>query len=174
VGGSARAVVVCTASRAARLGAVVVIAGALAGCGGTTPAVTPAAHPANERAWLDNARRFVGTLDSDIALSVDGGANLATAKHALTDESDVYAMLVAYTFFGDCRPELTNVGTPGARERAVIRTLLAACGRLQRASTLFQEAMTRHSARALLAATRLTLGTAPSLARARDQLEALR
>lgn len=129
----ARAVMFDAVARAARLGAVVLAAGTLAACGGTTAPAPPATHSAAERSWLDNAGRFIETLDSDITLSADGGANLATARRALTDESSIYGMLVAYT-----------------------------------------DAMTHHSARALLAATRLTLATAPSLERARTQLGALR
>ena len=66
VGRPARAVVVGAAARAARLGAAALAVGAVAACGGTTAADAPPAQPATDRAWVDNARRFVESLDSDV------------------------------------------------------------------------------------------------------------
>lgn len=146
--------------------------GALTGCATTGPA-EPRAHSAAERQWIDNASRFIGTLDSDIQLSTSGGGNLSTARRALHNQSDVYSMLVAYTLFGGCGPALANVGTPSARVGGVVQTLTSACRRFEHASALFEQAMTRSDPRALLSATRLVLDTEPLLYHARTQLAAL-
>jgi hypothetical protein len=163
---TARAVAVCAAA--------LPLTGVLAGCGGSTARPSPPAHSPAEREWLDNADRFIGILDSDVLLSTAGGANLATARHALGDESAVYAMTVAYTFFGSCGRSLANAGTPSTRESHLAETLIGACRRLQHASTLFEQAMSRGRAQTLLAATRLVLGASPLLAQAKTELASLR
>jgi hypothetical protein len=132
------------------------------------------AHSAAERAWIDNALRFVGTLDSDILLTTSGGANVASARRAIASESDVFTMVVAYSLFGDCNRELANAGVPSARARIAVRLLVAACGRLQRASRLFQQAMTRDAAGDLVEAGAASLTAEPLLAQAQGRLEALR
>jgi hypothetical protein len=146
-----------------------------AGCGGHVPA--PAQPPAGsvaERQWIDNATRLVAELNADINLSASGGADLATARHAMSDESDIYTMLVAYSLFGDCGRTLAAVGSPSQRTQHVVAIIISACGRLERASTLFQRAMTGNRAEALLAATRTAAGAAPILARASVALARLR
>jgi hypothetical protein len=157
----------------ARIVALLVCAGLLlAACGGS--GVAPRVGTAGERQWILNARSFIGTLESDVLLSTVGGANLASARRALTDTSAVMTMLVAYDLFGDCGPALANAGTPGPAGNPVQRTLIAACGRLESASALFQTAMTRHAARPLLAATRMVLTVEPLLTKASSELAALR
>jgi hypothetical protein len=146
---------------------------ALSACSAGTPPPRPAPHSAADRLWLDNATRFIDTLDSDLLLSTSGGANLATARRALRSQSDLYSLLVAYTLFGSCRSALANVGTPSARERKSVTTLVSACRRLERASALFELAVRRGNARALLRATRIALGTEPLLFRARAEVKAL-
>jgi hypothetical protein len=158
--------------RAARGVAVAVAAGALAACGSN--GAPPPAHGPTSRAWVDGAGRLVESLDSDVLLSANGGANLATARRAIADHSDVYSMLVAYDLFGDCGAAVAQLGSPGAGAAPVEQTLIGACRRLQHAATLFQRAMTRNDPRTLLAATRLVLDTAPLLDRAKTQLAALR
>jgi hypothetical protein len=118
--------------------------------------------------------RLLGTIDSEIVLSTAGGANRATARQALRSDSAVYTMLVAYTFFGDCSRELARTGTPSARGEAVVGLLVSACGRVVHAAALFQEAMTRNRVGPLLAAGRASLAVEPLVARAREQLAALR
>ncbi len=170
---AARSLAIGAAPLAGRFFVAVLAAGALSACGGTAAVVVPPAHSVAERQWLANARQLIATLDSDVLLSAAGGANLATARRALGDQSDVYTMVVAYTLFGDCTHALANVGTPGAREAEVSATLITACRRLERASGLFEQAMSRRDARRLLAATRAVLETAPILDRAKTQLTAL-
>ena len=107
-------------------------------------------------------------------LSTAGGANLATARRALTSTSDVYTMLVAYTFFGDCMRELADTGVPSGRAKPVIALLAAACRRLEHAAALFERAMTKKQAGALVAAGTAALTAEPLVARARERLQALR
>jgi hypothetical protein len=109
-----------------------------------------------------------------VVLSANGGNDLASARRALHDESDLYAMLVAYTRFGGCTESLRNVGAPSARVRAVEKTLSLACRRLERASALFTLAVERSDAKLLLAATRTALTASPLLYRAQSKLDAAR
>jgi hypothetical protein len=162
-----------TATRAAAsFAAGAAAVSALAACATSTPAL-PRAHSAAERQWIDNASRFIGTLDSDVLLSASGGANLASARRALSDQSDLYTMLVAYTLFGGCSPALANVGTPSARVGRVVETLSSACLRLEHASALFEQAVKRNDPHALLVATRIVLNTEPLLYKAKAELSAL-
>jgi len=156
-------------------GALILAAAAallLAGCT-TSVASAPAARSPSERQWLSNADSFIGTLDSDILMSAAGGANLASARRALHDSSAIYTMLVAYELFGDCGHALANVGVPSARAAPVTRSLSSACARLEEASALFQEAMSRREAPRLLAATRMVLRAVPFLSAASAELAAL-
>lgn len=142
----------------------------LAGCGGSPSA--PAFSP--ERQWIANADGFIDGLGESVLLSASGGGDLASARKALRNESDIYAMLVAYSRFGECDETLLNVGTPNMRVHEVEKTLTAACRRFERAATLFTLAMTRSDPNLLLAATRTALKTSPLLYRARTELEAVR
>jgi hypothetical protein len=90
------------------------------------------------------------------------------------NESAVYTMLVAYTFFGDCSSELRNAGTPSARAEQVVELLADACRRLSHAASLFQQAMTRNRAGPLVAAGQASLAAEPLVVRARERLRALR
>lgn len=161
-------------ARAARALAVATLTGMLlAACGVTTTVSAPPAHSVGERQWIDNTRSLITTLDTDVSLSTVGGANLATARRVLDDESAVYTLLVAYDLFGDCGPALANAGTPSARAARTAQTLVFACGRLEDAASLFQQAMTRNNPRPLLAASRLVLTAAPLLSEASVELSAL-
>jgi hypothetical protein len=82
-------------------------------------------------------------------------------------------MLVAYADFGSCNRELGNVGVPAAGTQKVVALIVAACQRLERASSLFQGAMTYNRPARLLAATRLTEQAAPLLAKAESALARL-
>jgi hypothetical protein len=159
--------------RAAATLATAAAAVGLGGCGASTAVPTPPAGSAAERAWIDGAGRFVSELQSDLFLSAAGGANLATARRALRDQSDIYTMLVAYNLFGDCNRELGNVGVPARQAEPVVTLIVSACGRLERATSLFQTAMTREDPAVLLAATRTAATAAPLLAEAQDGLARL-
>jgi len=162
------------ASSVALLAAGALAAASLSACGAVTHAApAPPAHSELERIWMDNARRFVQGLATDLGLVECGGPTLASARAAMADENDVYTLLVAYGLFGDCRQELTNVGRPSVRERRALSILADACGKLERASALFQRAMTRHEPKALLEATAASLAAGPVLSRARAELATL-
>jgi hypothetical protein len=150
-----------------------VLAGALVACG-TRVEPAPNRHSTAERIWVANAVRFVATAESDILATTVGGANLATARKALANDSDVYSMLVAYSFFGDCNRELANLGTASADARQIVTLLLQACRRLERASMLFEQAVSRNEPRTLVAAGRASLVAEPLLTQAQLQLRAFR
>jgi len=166
---SARAGLRCTLLLLAAAAA----AAALASCGAPGAIPPPPAQSAAERAWIANADSLVGVLDNDVLLSTAGGGNLASARRALHDGSAVYTMLVAYELFGDCGSALANAGTPSGRAARAEGALIAACARLERASTLFQRAMTRRDAASLLEASRTVLRAVPDLSAARADLDAL-
>jgi hypothetical protein len=107
-------------------------------------------------------------------VSATGGSNLATARRAVADSDAVYVLLVAYGDFGDCNRELAAAGTPSRHGRAAAALILSACRPLQRSAVLFERAMRRNEARALLAATETSATAAPILVRALAELKALR
>jgi hypothetical protein len=149
-------------------------AAALTACGANVSTPPPAVgEAALEQTWIENAQRFIATVQADLDLTSAGGGNLVTARKALGDASDLYTILVAYTNFDGCSHALANVGTPSRKVVHVVRTLSSACRRLERASALFHVAVTRNRPRALLAATRMAIATEPLLFRARAQLSAL-
>jgi hypothetical protein len=143
----------------------------LAACG--TEAAKPP-RPAPERQWSDNAAVFIDNLGSSLQLSANGGGDLASARRALQSNSDIYAMLVAYTRFGGCAETLRNVGVPTRRFHRVARTLRLACNRLERSASLFTRAMQGSDPRLLLAATHTALGASPLLYQAKVELDAVR
>jgi hypothetical protein len=160
----------CALSPAALLAAAALLSGCGSGRSGTA---APKPSSPTERQWLDNASRLVAELETDVGLSTSGGADLATARRAMADQSAVYTLLVAYGTFGDCIHELQSTGTPSRRGEAAATLIVSACGRLEHASELFQRAMTRDEPKTLLAATRAAAGAAPLLARARTALARL-
>jgi hypothetical protein len=151
------------------LGAVAVV---LAGCGGGSAA--PEAQTLGERTWIDNASVLIDQLDDGVLASDGSGTDLATARAALANQSDLVVLLMANMAFGDCAESVRNVGVPTDRLRHVASTLSSACRILQRASTIFTRAATGSDARALLAASRLTLRASPLLEEAKVELAAIR
>src|SRR5438093_5206004 len=145
-----------------RLPAILLVAVLLAGCGHASKPPPP-----TEREWVDNAAGFIDGLANSLELSANGGSDLASARRALRDESDLYAMVVAYTRFGGCRETLFNIGVPVPRMRKVERTLRLACGRFERSAALFTRAITGSDPKALLAATQTALRASPLLYRAK-------
>jgi hypothetical protein len=154
---------------ATRLSAIVLVAVLVAGCGRASRPPPP-----TEREWVDNAAGFIDNLGDTLALSANGGSDLASARRALRDESDLYALVVAYTRFGGCQETLLNLGVPARRMRKVENTLTLACRRLERSSALFTQAVTGSDASALLAATQTALRASPLLYRAKAELDAVR
>jgi hypothetical protein len=160
------------AGRAAAAALAAAAAASLVACGGATTAAQPLSAPQSktERDWIDNASRLIDDLDQNVLLSANGGADLESARRALRNDSDLYVMIVAYTFFGGCGQTLVNAGSPSRRLLPAARTLASACRRLERSSTLFTRATTRSDPGALLAASRIALRTSPLLSRARAEL----
>lgn len=146
-------------------------AGVLAACGSTV--APPPAHSAAQRNWVQYTGRFVAGLQTEILSSQDGGADLASARRAIGNTNDIYTMLVDYTDFGDCKQELGNIGVPAAGSKKIVALIVSACGRLEHAASLFQDAMTNNRPVKLLAATRLAAEAAPLLADAEDALAKL-
>ena len=63
------------------------------------PVRAAAVHPA----WQSNLRILIAQLRNDVALTSLAGDTLASAKSALTSDSHLYALLVAYDDLGVCR-----------------------------------------------------------------------
>src|SRR5262245_44834749 len=100
----------------------------LAGCGSASTTRPAQAGPvAGERQWVDNAQRFLEGLVLDVQLSAYGGSNLASARRALRDQSDLYSLLVAYIAFDRCTRTLVDLGAPVVRLRPVADRIGAAC-----------------------------------------------
>jgi len=149
---------------------VLLAVAALAACGGSgTRAPT-----AGERQWLDNGARLIDGLLEDVRLSSAGGTEVADARRALHSDSQLYAMLVAYTAFGGCRGMLARVGEAEPGLRPVERRIAAACVRVERAAALFERAVSSLDPRTLVEATRTAAQAFPLLLRARAELAAAR
>ena len=141
-----------------------VAAAALAGCGGM--ASQPPATAGSERQWRSNASIIVRQLQNEIATTQLAGDTARGARAALHDESLLYGLLVSYSDFGGCRSMVAAAGEAGRSQTAVARLLAASCKRLERASTLFTEAVTRDDGAGLLAAGDESRRALPLLVRA--------
>jgi hypothetical protein len=143
--------------------AVVIVAMSTA-CGGTAP-------PRGDLEWTANARGVVEQLREEV-VAVSGYDRLAAASTGLRDESQLYALLVAYTDFGGCRHMVTEVGVEPRRLADVVRSLRGACLHLQRADRLFTRAVAQRAPRFLVDATHEALAAVPSLNAAALELAA--
>jgi hypothetical protein len=132
-----------------------------AGCATVRPPV--GSVPARE--WSQNARGVIELLRNDV-IEVSGGDRVPGARRVLHDDSQLYVALVAYTDFGGCRHMVGSLGVPPRRWHAVALQLAHACDALQRASTLFSEAMAASDVRVLAAAASSAERAAPPLDRA--------
>ena len=141
--------------RAVVLGTAVAV---LAGCGGAG-----ATHA--DPQWLQNTTGLVAQLRSDELLTADGTSNLAAARHALHDDSELYVLLVAYSDFGGCLQMLANTGG-ATTDRQVAHTLRDACAFLARSAALFTRSAGGDDAHTLLAAAREAQRAWPLLDRA--------
>ena len=148
---------------------LILTAALLAGCGSSSRTPAPPS-PALERAWLENARQLVATLETDVLLSANGGANLATARRALSNSSDVYGMVLAYTDFASCGKLLGSFGPPGPAHAAARTTLGSVCKQVEEAAAIFHQAMSRNDPKILLAATRAALAAESLLVQAKAEL----
>ena len=152
------------------LGVAVVLA---SGCG-TTPTSLPPSGSDGERLWIDNASQLIDELDQGVVVSDDPGTDVATARAALGNQSELVNLLMANVAFGSCDESVRNVGVPTRRLQRVATTLASACRILQRASDLFTRATSGPDPRALLAASRLAVKASPLLRQARLELESVK
>lgn len=141
---------------------------ALAGCGGGS------VQPSADRQWIANASELIGQLRDDVLVGAEGTTSLASARHELHDDSDLYVLLVAYSDFGGCDRMLANVGVSGRAYASVDGTLRRACSHLERAAALFTRSSGSGGAPALLAASREAQRAWPLLNRAALEVPAKR
>ncbi len=105
-------------------------------------------------------------------LTWNAGDTLPAARHALRDDSDLYALVLAYTDFGGCRTMVSGLGSPSTRLAPVKTALATACGHLERASALFTQSTKGTDPGVLLAASRQALDASPILYQAGFRLAA--
>jgi hypothetical protein len=155
--------------RVAVLAAVVVAAG----CGGRgEPSPSPSSK-ALLREWKANVAVVIQQLRSDVDVTQVAGTTSGSAHAALRNESDVYALLVAYTDLGGCHRMVVAAGTSTPATERVDRLLASACGHAERASTYFTRAVRTGSGEALLAGAREARRSLPALVRAAAALDAV-
>ena len=152
--------------------AAVLVAAAFAGCGGRPS--PPRSAAVVDREWIANTSGVIGQLSGDVSAVAGAGASLDSAKRSLRDDSDLYALLVAYTDFGGCARMAAAAGTPPSRFRRVASALAHACAGFERAAELFTQANASGDARPLLAASRQTKAAARLLYRAELRFAAVR
>jgi hypothetical protein len=137
---------------------------ALTACGGSMSESRPPA--ASLREWSSNVAIVLHQLRNDLAATQVAGVTPASARTALRNQSDMYALLVAYTDLAGCHSMVVAAGTPTAATRRVGQLLATACGHAERASTFFTRAVRARSGVALLAAAREARAALPALVRA--------
>ena len=134
------------------VGAVLTVAG-LSGCGGPSgPAQVSGASA--DREWVDNATGVIDQLNGDVSAAEPARPGIAGARRSLSDLSELYGLLVAYTDFGGCTRMVSGIGRAPPQFAVVVHLLGPACARFERAAALFTSAASGHDARALLAASR--------------------
>jgi hypothetical protein len=134
---------------------VVVVVAAGAGCGAKE-------SPPKDREWVANARGVVDQLRGDV-IAVSGFDSLGPARVGLSDESQLYGLLVPYTDFGVCRHMVAAVGAGPPDLARVVRFLRRACNHLHHADRLFTQAVARTVPHLLVGATRAALEAVPLL-----------
>ncbi len=143
------------------------------GCGHSPPEPRSAATR-SELAWIDNATGLVSQLGDAVVVTASGGSDLATARLALDDQSDLLAMVMANVAFGSCAESVRNVGVASDRLEDIKTTLVSACRLLQQASRFFTTAMTRSDPRSLLLAAHVSERASSLLREAKAALDAIR
>jgi hypothetical protein len=155
--------------RVAVLAAVVVAAG----CGRSAEPSPSSSPKALLREWKANVAVVIQQLRSDVDVTQVAGTTSASAHAALRNESDVYALLVAYTDLGGCHRMVVAAGTSTPATERVDRLLASACGHAERASSYFTRAVRTGSGGALLAGAREARRSLPALVRAAAALDAV-
>jgi hypothetical protein len=144
----------------------------LAACGRT--ATESPAPAASLREWAANVAIVIRQLRSDVAATQVAGVTHASARAALRNQSDVYALLVAYTDLAGCHTMVLAAGTATPATRRVDRLLASSCGHAEHASTLFTRAIRARSGPTLLAAANEARLALPALVRAAVALDQVR
>jgi hypothetical protein len=116
--------------------------------------------------WRANADVALRQLAQDVAATAVPGDSLGGARRALHDDSQLYALVVAYTDLGGCAAIMRNVGAPPTLEAKLARP----CVPLARAAASFTTATERSNAQALLQAGRAAERALPLLVDALDEL----
>ena len=131
------------------------VAALAAGCGAGAP-------PPADREWVANARGVVEQLRGDV-VAVSGYDRMGAARAGLSDESQLYGLLVAFTDFGGCRHMVSAVGVEPPQLAHVVLSLRRACVHLRRAEGLFTRAVAHRAPRLLAQATQEALAAVPPL-----------
>ena len=100
------------------------------------------------RVWRANAQEALLQLRDDVAVAEAAGGSRADARRVLRSESDLYALVVAFTDLGGCTSIMQNVGAP----RAVALELARPCAPLEQAAAAFERAVRTSDAAALVRA----------------------
>jgi len=137
---------------------------ALSACGGTV--APPRTAPDAKRQWNANIAVVIGQLRNDVAQTQVIGPTIGAARAALQNESDLYALLVAYSDLAGCRHIVASAGAAPPGAAGIDRPLGEACGHLERAASLFTQAATHRDGRPLAVATREARQALPALVRA--------
>ena len=136
---------------AAAGGAVVALA--CAACGGER------ATTVEQPTWQDAAGAVLRQLQSDVPAAEVGGTTRASAAHALRNLSDMYALSFAFADLGGCRRMVAGAAAP----QSVARELARPCVHLERAASLFTQAVSRSKPSALVRATQEVQRAEPAL-----------
>jgi hypothetical protein len=101
-----------------------------------------------ERLWRPNATILLRQLQSDIDTLSSLAQTRTAAARALSDTSELFVLIVAYSDLGGCRSMAAATAAP----LRVVASLSRPCGHLERASRLFTRAASQIDARALVQA----------------------
>lgn len=148
-----------------------IVAGVLGGCGATA---TTHLAPIPERNWIISAGTMINQMRADVVRTSATGTTPSSARRALVNDSDMFALLLAYIDFGHCGRLLIGLGRPPPRLAGVAATIALACRHLERASALFTRSVAARDPKALLAAAHQANAAAPVLYTAGFQLAAAR
>jgi hypothetical protein len=145
----------------------------LAGCGAGAHG-KHVSGVAADREWVANTKGVIDQLNEDVSVVAPAGNGLRAARRALHDESDLFALLVAYTDFGGCNQMVGAAGEAPPRYRRVASALELACRHFSDAGALFTRAASNTDAEALLRASRQVRLAAAALYRASLRFAAAR
>jgi hypothetical protein len=159
-------------ARGAAVAGATLVASGLAGCASARGKHVPPV--AAEREWVANTSGVIDQLNEDVSVVAPAGRGLPAARRALRDESDLFALLVAYTDFGGCGNMVAAAGEAPPRFRRVASALEPACRHFSDAAALFTRAASDNDARALLRASQQVRLAAAALYRASVRFAAAR